>query len=108
MAKSSKASLNLTREQFRTQAKPIPVVMNGKEMVAAVKEFSTGSLGWNINDKLQVEVAGQLVTVQVGLNLTIIGSKDIPQDASSPSAAPPAAAPAAAGDTDTASGQAEF
>ena len=49
-------------------------------MTAAVKEFSTGSLGWNINDKLQIEVDGKPVTVQVGLNLTIIGSKDLPQD----------------------------
>ena len=49
-------------------------------MTAAVKEFSTGSLGWNINDKLQLEVDGKPVTVQVGLNLTIIGSKDLPQD----------------------------
>lgn len=81
MAKSSKSSLALTREEFRTTAKPIPVVMGGKEMIAMVKEFSTGSLGWNINDKMAVDVGGKVVMVQVGLNLTIIGSKDLPQDA---------------------------
>jgi len=84
MAKSSKASLAITREQFRTAAKPVPVVIGGKEMIAMVKEFSTGSLGWNINDKMAVEVDGKLVMVQVGLNLTIIGSKDLPQDAAAP------------------------
>jgi hypothetical protein len=76
----AKALPPITREQFRTKAQPLAVVINGKEMTAAVKEFSTGSLGWNINDKLQIEVDGKPVTVQVGLNLTIIGSKDLPQD----------------------------
>ena len=48
------------------------------------------------------------VTVQVGLNLTVIGSKDLPQDrpAGAPSA-PPAAPPAAPGGTN-AQGEAEF
>ena len=111
MARSSKAPLPITRELFRTAAKPISVVINGKEMTAAAKEFSTGSLGWNVNEKMQVEVAGQLVTVQVGLNLTIIGSKDLPQDrpagGSAPPAPPPAAPPAAPGGTNAA-GEAEF
>ncbi|HEY2910918.1 MAG TPA: hypothetical protein VGI99_11770 [Gemmataceae bacterium] len=84
MAKSSKASLAITREQFRTAAKAVPVVIGGKEMIAMVKEFSTGSLGWNINDKMAIEVDGKPVMVQVGLNLTIIGSKDLPQDAAAP------------------------
>lgn len=103
----SKASLPITREQFRTSAKPITVVINGKEMTAAAKEFSTGSLGWNINEKLQVEVAGQSVTVQVGLNLTIVGSKDLPQDRPVGESASPPAPPAAAGGTNAA-GEAEF
>ncbi|MBX9582886.1 MAG: hypothetical protein K2X87_21470 [Gemmataceae bacterium] len=108
MAKSAKAALALTREQFRGHAKPLPVVINGKELTAMAKEFSTGSLGWNINDKLAVEVGGQTVMVQVGLNLTIIGSKDLPQDGGGPpAAAPPVAAPAADTPPD-ASGQASF
>lgn len=105
MAKSSKSPLAITREQFRTSAKPVPVVINGKEMLAAVKEFSTGSLGWNINDKMQIEVAGQPVMVQVGLNLTIIGSKDLPQDQTGPSNPPPATETPAPPSTP---GQAEF
>lgn len=84
MAKTSKAALPITREQFRTAAKPVPVVIAGKEMTAMVKEFSTGSLGWNINEKMSIEVDGKPVMVQVGLNLTIIGSKDLPQDGAAP------------------------
>lgn len=111
MAKSSKSPLPVNRQQFRTQAKPVAVVINGKELVAAVKEFSTGSLGWNINDKMQIDVGGHLVTVQVGLNLTIIGSKELPQDQPPPGAAAPESEPAPAsesGGSSTAGGQADF
>jgi hypothetical protein len=100
MAKSSKSSLAITRAQFKAAAKPVTVVINGKEFTALPKEFSTGSLGWNINEKLAVEVGGQTVMVQVGLNLTVIGSKDLPPDQASPPASPPGPADA--------SGQAEF
>lgn len=113
MAKSSKSSLAITRGDFRADAKPITVVINGKEMTAAAKEFSTGSLGWNINDKLQVEIGGKMVTCQVGLNLTIVGSKDLPDDGSAPlpTSKPPADKPAAEPPADAepdAAGQASF
>jgi hypothetical protein len=91
MAKSSKPSLGITREQFRTSAQAVKVVINGKEFEVAKKEFSTGSLGWYLNDKMDVEIGGQKVKVQIGLNLTIVGSKDLPQD--QPTASPPPAAP---------------
>lgn len=111
MAKKTKSSLPITRELFRTTAKPIPVVIGGKEMIAAAKEFSTGSLGWNINDKMQVDVGGHMVTVQVGMNLTIVGSKELPQDrpagGESAPASPPAPPAAAPGGTNAA-GEAEF
>ena len=109
MAKS-KASLPITRAQFKAHAKPLTVVINGKEYVAIAKEFSTGSLGWNINDKLQVEVDGQLVVCQVGLNLTVVGSKDLPPDPAGPTApaAPAASAPPPPAATPDGPGQADF
>src|SRR3954466_3222173 len=78
-----KVSLPITREQFRTTAKPVTVVINGKEFTMPRKEFSTGSLGWYLTDKMTIEVGGQPVQVQIGLNLTIIGSKELPMDAGS-------------------------
>jgi hypothetical protein len=107
MAKS-KSPLPITREQFRTSATPIKVVIDGKEMTAAVKEFSTGSLGWNVNEKMQVEVAGHPVTVQVGLNLTIIGSKDLPQDRPAAAGSPPAEGPTTPPTGPRPTGEAEF
>src|SRR6478609_4280155 len=111
MAKSkARSSLNLTREQFRTNAKPVSVVINGKELTAPKKEFSTGSLGWYLNEKMTIDVGGEPVTVQIGLNLTIVGSKELPPDegsAPAPAAKPPAAEPSPPGTADAA-GQADF
>lgn len=77
---AKKTSCPITRSEFRAQAKPIEVVINGVPMPAEVKEFSTGSLGWNVNNKMTLKVGEKSVTVQVGLNLTIIGSKELPAD----------------------------
>lgn len=68
----------VTRPQFRAGAKPVPVTIGGKEYTAVVKEFSTGSFGWNINDKVKLMVDGVEVTCQIGLNLTIANSKKVP------------------------------
>ncbi len=67
----------ISREEFRAGAKPVKVVVNGVEMVAQVKEFSTGSFGWYLNEKATIDVGGTPVTVQVGANLTVVGSKDV-------------------------------
>jgi hypothetical protein len=71
----------ISREEFRSGAKPVKVVIDGAEQQAEVKEFSTGSLGWYLNGKVTIEVGGKRVPVQVGMNLTIVGSKELPQDA---------------------------
>ena len=75
---SKKTTCPITREQFRTEAKPIEVIINGVPLLAEVKEFSTGSLGWYLNGKSTIQVGGQPVSVQIGLNLTIVGSKELP------------------------------
>ena len=49
-------------------------------MTAEVKEFSTGSLGWYLNGKATIDVGGTSVTVQIGMNMTIVGSKELPKD----------------------------
>jgi hypothetical protein len=67
----------MNRESFRNHAAPIPVQINGTNLTALPKEFSTRSLGWNINQKLDLPVNGETVRVQVGLNLTIVGSKEM-------------------------------
>ena len=74
-----------------TKAKPVSVVINNIPLQAEVKEFSTGSLGWYLNGKTSIEIDGKLVPVQIGLNLTIVGSKELPKDADEPATAGSAA-----------------
>ena len=69
----------LTRAEFRESANPVKVEINGIPMMAEVKEFSTGSLGWYLNGKSVIEVGGKQLSVQIGMNITVIGSKDLPK-----------------------------
>ena len=75
-----KTTCPITRQQFRDGAKPVEVTVNGIPLIAEVKEFSTGSLGWYLNGKTTIMVNGTPVAVQIGMNLTIVGSKELPKD----------------------------
>ena len=83
----------INRQDFHTQAQPVPIKIGDKEYQADVKEFSTGSLGWYFNGKTVIEIGGKKVTVQVGMNMTIIGSKDLPKETTQPVAAAQASVP---------------
>jgi hypothetical protein len=77
---AKKTSCPITRQEFRSNAKPVTVSINNIPLQAEVKEFSTGSMGWYLNGKTTIDVGGTLVSVQIGMNLTIVGSKELPQD----------------------------
>jgi hypothetical protein len=77
---AKKTSCPITRQQFREGAKGIAVTIAGSSLLADAKEFSTGSLGWYLNGKTVIEINGISVSVQIGLNLTIVGSKELPLD----------------------------
>lgn len=76
----AKTTCSITRSEFVNEAKPVEVIINGIPMTAEVKEFSTGSLGWYLNGKANVKVGEKSVSVQIGMNLTIVGSKELPKD----------------------------
>ena len=92
---AKKTSCPISRGQFRAHAKPITVTIGDRTFTAGVKEFSTGSLGWNVNEKTTVEIDGIPVSVQIGMNLTIVGSKELPQDEGTAGAGAPASEGAA-------------
>jgi acyl CoA:acetate/3-ketoacid CoA transferase beta subunit len=77
---AKKTTCPVSRTQFRTKARPVSVAINGVPLMAEVKEFSTGSLGWYLNGKTTIDVGGTQVAVQIGMNLTIVGSKELPQE----------------------------
>lgn len=76
----AKTSCPVTRAEFLNEAQPVEVTINGIPMTAEVKEFSTGSLGWYLNGKANVKVGEKSVSVQIGMNLTIVGSKELPKE----------------------------
>lgn len=83
----AKTNCPITRSEFKTKAKAVDVTIGNMPLKAVVKEFSTGSLGWYLNGKTNIDVGGTTVTVQIGLNLTIVGSKELPKDAAEPALA---------------------
>jgi hypothetical protein len=80
MPRMAKSSCPLSQAKFLEKAEPLKVSINGQEMLAEVKSFSTGSFGWYLNGKTTVMVDGKAVSVQIGMNLTIVGSKEAPRD----------------------------
>jgi hypothetical protein len=81
---AAKTTCPITRKQFAEKAKPVEVIIDGNKMIAGNREFSTGSMGWNISSKMTIMVGDTPVTVQVGMNLTIVGSKELAKDAAAP------------------------
>lgn len=77
-ASTKKTECPITRKQFAA-ASTIHVKIGESGYVAVPKEFSTGSLGWNLNEKSVVTIDGVACKVQIGLNVTVVGSKDLPK-----------------------------
>lgn len=75
----AKSQCPLSQAQFVEKAEPLRVTINGQEMLAEVKAFSTGSFGWYLNGKTVITVDGKAVSVQIGMNMTIVGSKEAPR-----------------------------
>jgi hypothetical protein len=84
---AKKTSCPISRADFRAKAKAVTVLIGDQRLVAEVKEFSTGSLGWYLNGKTSIDIDGTPVSVQIGLNLTVVGSKELPREAAEPAPA---------------------
>lgn len=69
----------ITRAQFEDHAKPLQIVIDGKHIEADVKEFNSGSFGWFANAKIMIVVDGVRVPAQVGLNVTVVKSGELPR-----------------------------
>ncbi len=72
----AKTTCPITLPKFLEKAEPLKISINGQDMLAEVKQFSTGSFGWYMNAKTLVQIDGKAVSVQIGMNMIIVGSKD--------------------------------
>ena len=75
----AKSPCPVSQAQFLEKAEPLKIAVNGQEMLAEVKAFSTGSFGWYLNGKTTVMIDGKALSVQIGANFTIVGSKEAPR-----------------------------
>lgn len=76
---AKKTECTITRAQFLSQAKPLTTLIDGQPKVAPVKEFSTGSFGWYLNEKIDLLIGGIPCKVQMNFNIIVVGSKDLPR-----------------------------
>ena len=78
-----KTTCPISRPDFLAKAEPLKIDIGGVTLIAEPREFATGSFGWYVNGKTTQVVAGKTVSVQVGMNLIVVGSKDMPKSGSS-------------------------
>lgn len=65
----------VTKAQFLASAKPLAVNIDGQIKSADVKEFSSGSFGFFLGDKVTLNIGGTPVKCQVTCSIVAVGSK---------------------------------
>ena len=75
----AKSPCPVSKTQFLEKAEPVKIQIGNSEIIADKREFSTGSFGWYYGGKTTIMVDGKPLSVQVGLNLTVVGSKEAPR-----------------------------
>jgi len=73
----AKTPCPVDRTEFLSNATAVTFEIAGTPVTAEPREFSTGSFGWYFTGKVSIEVNGKKLPVQVGCNLTVVGSKDV-------------------------------
>jgi len=76
VARMAKSACPVSKTQFLEKAEAVKIVIGNSELVADKREFSTGSFGWYYNGKITITVDGKPLSVQCGINLTVVGSKE--------------------------------
>ena len=80
-----KTTCPISRPDFLAKAEPLKIDLgNGQVLQAEPREFSTGSFGWYVNSKANISVDGKSLSVQVGMNLIVVGSKEAKGESSAP------------------------
>jgi hypothetical protein len=75
-SRMAKSPCPISKSQFLEKAEAVKLTIGTAELIADKREFSTGSFGWYHNGKTTIMVDGKPLAVQVGINLTVVGSKE--------------------------------
>jgi hypothetical protein len=73
--RAAKKLAPLSKSAFLEQAKEFSLVIGDKTLTVKPREFSTGSFGWFLSGKASITVGETEVPCQIGMNVTVIGSK---------------------------------
>jgi len=73
---------NMTRKEFRKHAEDLAITIGGDKVpnLARPREYKTLSLGWSTAQKIYVKVNGKWVLCQLNMNITVLGSKALPDN----------------------------
>lgn len=69
-----------TRAYFNAQARVIRVFLGDLRLDMKPKVFKTGSQGWHLCTKAQMGVGDARVWCQINIQVTILGSKELPPE----------------------------
>ena len=73
--KSAQAKSGMTVERFLGSQKRLAIELDGNRLTGDPRQFSSGNLGWYLTGKIELNVDGEQVWAQVGMNVTIPGSQ---------------------------------
>lgn len=76
---SKKRECPVSRKEFNDAAQQVTAEVSGQCLGADPREFSTGSIGWFHNGKINVKVGDKVVTCVAQLTLTVVNSKNLPR-----------------------------
>jgi len=65
----------VTADQFRRDARPLVGILAGMPIEVLPHENKSGSYGWHAGGKRYFRVGDEVVEAQVGINITIVGTK---------------------------------
>ena len=67
--------MKITGKKFLESGKAIQIDVDGNTLRGEPRSFSSGSMGWYLGGKIEIDVGGQTVWAQLGCNITIPGSQ---------------------------------
>ena len=63
-------------KHFEANAEPLTVDVMGNKVTGEARSFTSGNRGWYLGGKIEVTVGKKKLWAQLGINVTIAGSKD--------------------------------
>jgi hypothetical protein len=76
---SKKTQCPVSRKEFNDAAAQVLAEVGGQCVGLDPREFSTGSIGWYHNGKINIRVGDKVVVAQANLTLTVVNSKELPR-----------------------------